>query len=501
MKILLAIVNYNTAQLISHLLFSLFRFMSAKARSNMDILIIDNASTDESRDILLAFQQVGMIRTILNDRQLYHGPALNQAVDVAVMEKYDYLWTMDSDVVVIREEIVYDAIEFMVKTNAAIIGQEYLTMRMDNVPHISCMVFDMARCKPKFGHSGNPARKICAEAEPILNFPFRREYYILHMGGGTRAMIKATNDQGNEFFAVRGSLSAWPDGELPSQIYEQFKQIYQSEVPTPDHLLEACHRPATLQLNLPNIHDQAVGLYLDLMKRILANTIYQDPGHFRIGAADTYRFKYRRTGRDCPSVAHTAIGYSGLDNIQFCVENVIKNNVSGDLIETGVWRGGATIFMRAILKAHGITDRTVWVADSFEGLPKPNESKYPQDSGCELYNCKALAVSLKEVRANFERYGLLDRQVRFLKGWFRDTLPGAAISRLAVLRLDGDMYESTMDALVSLYSKLSVGGYVIIDDYALRACRSAVHDFREQFGIVNKMIKIDQTRVYWQRGA
>src|SRR5207244_9250758 len=105
-----------------------------------------------------------------------------------------------------------------------------------------------------------------------------------------------------------------------------------------------------------------------------------------------------------------------------------------------------------------------------------------------------------QVKANFDRYGLLDHQVRFLKGWFRDTLPGAPIEKLAVLRLDGDMYESTMDALTNLYPKLAVGGYLIVDDdgYA-PACRQAVQDYRQAHGIKEKILEIDWTGVYWHR--
>jgi len=72
-----------------------------------------------------------------------------------------------------------------------------------------------------------------------------------------------------------------------------------------------------------------------------------------------------------------------------------------------------------------------------------------------------LAVSLERVQDNFRRYGLLDRQVRFLKGWFRDTLPAAPIERLAILRLDGDLYESTIQALGALHGKVSAGGVVM----------------------------------------
>ncbi len=98
------------------------------------------------------------------------------------------------------------------------------------------------------------------------------------------------------------------------------------------------------------------------------------------------------------------------------------------------------------------------------------------------------------------KYGLLDNQVQFLAGWFCDTLPKAPIHRLAVMRLDGDMYESTMDALRALYPKLSVGGFVIIDDFGyLESCRAAVMDYRAEFGIAEEIKQIDWGGVYWQR--
>ena len=151
----------------------------------------------------------------------------------------------------------------------------------------------------------------------------------------------------------------------------------------------------------------------------------------------------RAIGNDWPPTAETMIGTARLDNLRACVESVLEDEIPGDLIETGVWRGGSTILMRAILAANGITDRTVWVADSFEGLPVPDGEAYPADEGVDFSGFKQLAVSVEEVRANFERYGLLDDQVRFLKGWFKDTLAQAPIDQLAVLRLDGDLYQST----------------------------------------------------------
>jgi O-methyltransferase len=213
------------------------------------------------------------------------------------------------------------------------------------------------------------------------------------------------------------------------------------------------------------------------------------------------RMGERQDGRDWPLEAETMVGLKRLENLQHCVTSVIRNGVPGDLIETGVWRGGSSIFMRAVLKAYGEYSRKVWLADSFRGLPQPDPARYPVDQGDTLWTYKELAISLEEVKANFSRYGLLDDQVAFLPGWFRDTLSGAPINQLAILRLDGDLYESTMDALTALYHKVSPGGFVIVDDFGLPTCRAAVEDFRQVRGITDPIHQIDWTGVFWQRST
>ena len=176
--------------------------------------------------------------------------------------------------------------------------------------------------------------------------------------------------------------------------------------------------------------------------------------------------------------------------------------VPGDFIETGVWRGGSTILMKAVLKAYGDTTRIVWVADSFEGLPKPNAALYPADVLDQHHTFEELAVPMEEVAENFRRFCLLDENVKFLKGWFKDTLSSAPIKRLALMRLDGDMYESTMDALLALYPRLSIGGFVIIDDYGcIEACRQAVDDYRNKQNIQDKLIPIDWSGVVLEEGG
>ena len=208
----------------------------------------------------------------------------------------------------------------------------------------------------------------------------------------------------------------------------------------------------------------------------------------------------REGGIDSPLHADTLIGRKRMQNLRSCVESVLDNDVAGDFIETGVWRGGACIYMRAILYVRGVTDRNVWVADSFEGLPKPDTS-YPADADDRYWMREDLRVSMEEVQQNFRKYGLLDDQVRFLKGWFKDTLPLAPIEKLAILRLDGDMYSSTIEALNALYDRVSPGGYVIVDDYALKGAREATDFFRRERGISSPLHEIDWTGVYWQKSA
>lgn len=191
----------------------------------------------------------------------------------------------------------------------------------------------------------------------------------------------------------------------------------------------------------------------------------------------------------------TMVGLKQLDNIQFCVTDVLHRKTPGDLIETGTWRGGVTIMMRAVLKAYGDKGRKVWVADSFEGLPAFDPALNPGP-----WSPGMMAVSMEEAQQNFARYGLLDDQVQFLKGFFNKTLPGAPITKLAVLRSDADLYESTRDVLNNLYPKLSVGGYAIFDDYySSPGCKKAIDEYRAAHGITELKRRIDELAIYWRR--
>jgi O-methyltransferase len=243
-------------------------------------------------------------------------------------------------------------------------------------------------------------------------------------------------------------------------------------------------------------------LKLKVFCRALLINIFRKFGLFITrsdGLTDPQRLDKRLLGHDWPPYATTMIGLKRLDNLQLIIEAIIKEKVDGDFVETGVWRGGASIFMRGMLIAHGITDRSIWACDSFEGIPKPEPDKYPEDKGDNLYSYNILAVSLENVKANFKKYDLLDNSVYFIKGYFKDTLSGLPVDRLSLLRLDGDLYESTQDSLTALYHKLSLRGFVIIDDYGLPPCRSAVHDFRDANGVDEKIIDIEGGAAYWQK--
>ena len=257
--------------------------------------------------------------------------------------------------------------------------------------------------------------------------------------------------------------------------------------------------------------------YLDLMKGALTHTLYrpmdvrfENAGYVvgeemresveqEFSKEDFDWADVRADGRDWPRFAQTMVGLKRLDNVQRCVEQVIADGVPGDLIETGVWRGGVVIFMRAILDAYDDRERTVYAADSFRGLPAPDEAAYPADSGSQLHTAEPLAISRHEVERNLGLYGLADGRVKYLEGWFKDTLPTVADRAWSVIRLDGDMYESTMDGLVNLYPRLSVGGFLIVDDYSFEPCRQAVADYRAANAIDDPIEAIDWLGAFWRR--
>lgn len=237
--------------------------------------------------------------------------------------------------------------------------------------------------------------------------------------------------------------------------------------------------------------------YLNVLEASLTGTLYGD-APIDPWTGGKYDPNKRALGQDWPGLAQTMIGSARMRNLRQLCETVILNDVPGDFIETGVWRGGACIFMRGILASYADVRRRVFVADSFSGLPLPNPEIYAADAGDIHHTRWQLAVSRKEVEENFRRYELLDEQVVFIEGWFKDTLPNAPIQKLSILRLDGDMYESTIQSLDALYNKVSKGGFVIIDDYFLAPCAQAVDEFRRRESITSPLIPIDGSAVWWK---
>jgi hypothetical protein len=273
--------------------------------------------------------------------------------------------------------------------------------------------------------------------------------------------------------------------------------------------------------------DDFADRYLELLKRSVAGALH---GHAyglrtwefegprrraggRVAAAAT-ALAARATGQELtvvrplaagfaagpwPLVGETMIGPARLDHLQRCVETVLADNVPGDLIEAGCWRGGAGILLRATLEARGDRDRRVWLADSFAGLPG---TRHPSERGLHLERYAELAVPQEEVERTFERYGLLDERVRFVAGWFEESLPALAEETWALVRIDADLHDSTRDALAALYPQLSPGGFLVVDDHgALAGCRVAVDAFRAEHGVREPLEWIDDSAICWRRTA
>ncbi len=244
---------------------------------------------------------------------------------------------------------------------------------------------------------------------------------------------------------------------------------------------------------------EAVNRYLALLRKCLTRTsqgeVFLAVPHRRSkDPADL------RVGREFHHEADTMIGEVRLAHLGKLALDVLEREVPGDFVEAGVWRGGACAYLRAVLAAVEDHDRLVWVADSFQGLPPPDLMTFPADEGDDHHLAPEMVVDMKAVRETFVRFGLLDEQVRFLPGLFRDVLPEASIREIALLRIDADMYESTWQALEALYPKLSPGGCCVVDDYgALRQCRRAVDDFRAAQGTESPLERIDWTGVWWRR--
>ena len=167
------------------------------------------------------------------------------------------------------------------------------------------------------------------------------------------------------------------------------------------------------------------------------------------------------------------------------MKQVIIDDVPGDLIETGVWRGGVAIFMRAILEAYDDRDRIVFAADSFEGLPPPDVAAFPADAGSRLHTADVLAVSRQRSRAQLRalrtarRSGAVPRRLvpRHASDGSRSHVGGRAARRRHVRVDDGRAHEPL--------SRARGRRFLIVDDYEFEPCQQAVEDYRNANGITD----------------
>ena len=242
-----------------------------------------------------------------------------------------------------------------------------------------------------------------------------------------------------------------------------------------------------------------VDRYLQLVQEIVINAIYQDRA-IDPWSHPVFDSRKRDAGLDWPEQALTMIGRVRLQSLRECCELALRDQVPGDFVETGIWRGGACIMMAAVLAAHEDLARLVWGFDSFQGLPPPNEAEFPKDRGDQLHRFPQLAVSIECVIESFKRTDLWSEQVRLVKGWFKDSVPAAGVEKIAVLRLDGDLHESTIQVLEGFYPRLSAGGFCIIDDFgAMLSCRAAVEDYRRDHGVMEPIVNIDGKGILWRK--
>lgn len=191
---------------------------------------------------------------------------------------------------------------------------------------------------------------------------------------------------------------------------------------------------------------------------------------------------------------------------------IIRHGVPGDFVECGVWRGGsAGIMALTLLKLDPKGSRNLHLFDSFEGLPEPTEEDGQQaadysggvNSGAlkSVHQCEAGIDIVKELLLGTLAFP--NQRIHFHKGWFQETIPvlGEEPKQIAVLRLDGDWYDSTKVCLEHLYDRVPKGGLIILDDYfAWEGCKKATDEFRASRGITDELIRVDIDCAYWTKG-
>jgi O-methyltransferase/8-demethyl-8-(2,3-dimethoxy-alpha-L-rhamnosyl)tetracenomycin-C 4'-O-methyltransferase len=243
--------------------------------------------------------------------------------------------------------------------------------------------------------------------------------------------------------------------------------------------------------------DKSRDAYLDLVKRAITNYLYlgSDQAVEQFRCVTHYNLQTSKWKIDALSRPKTLLTRSQLDLVQEAVLAVTRNNVPGDFLEAGIWRGGVIILMRALIDAYNIEGRKIVAADSFEGIPKNTRAL---NDPVDQWNDRWVA-SLKEVKEGIARFGLLDYRIEFLPGYFEDSLKALKGRTFSVIRLDSDSYDSVETSLEYLYPLVPTGGFVIIDDWHLPGCRMAVTAYREQLGIRDEVHERDGNAFWVKR--
>lgn len=229
--------------------------------------------------------------------------------------------------------------------------------------------------------------------------------------------------------------------------------------------------------------------YVDLIKRTITNYAYLggDAPFESFRCVTHYDVPEARWKIDPLARPITLLSKSQLDLVEKSVLLVEARGVPGDFIEAGIWRGGVIILMRALMNAHQISGRRIFAADSFAGIPKNVRAT---NDPVDLWRDRWVAP-LAEVQQNIARFGLLDDKVKFVVGFFADSLKALAQERFALIRLDSDSYDSVEESLLYLYPLLSKGGVIIIDDWHLAGCRAAVENYRSRLGVTDEIAEYD----------
>jgi hypothetical protein len=163
----------------------------------------------------------------------------------------------------------------------------------------------------------------------------------------------------------------------------------------------------------------------------------------------------------------------------------------GDIVETGCFIGTTAAIVMDILLNFDPCGKRLWLFDSFQGLPDLTKED------ANTIQTDKYAVSYEAFTMNLRNIGLFDEhRLKITKGWFNETLKASPVEQISLLHLDGDIYESTWDALTAFYDKVVPGGYILVDDYgSYPGCRHAIDRFRHHKRIYEPLHYIQETIV------